>query len=189
MSSLLEHIHKSVSITDEEAEKVLAVFKPTKLKKKEILLYKGDLSTKMRFIEEGCLRVYNIDSNGQEHILQFGIEDWWVNDMYSYLTKTPAEYFIQAVEPSIVWQASRDALEELADSIPAVDRFFRIKLQYAYVALQNRTIRSMSLTAEERYVDFRTKFREIEQRVPQYMIAAYLGISPEHLSTLRKKLV
>lgn len=189
MVNLIEQFRKSVVITDEEGEEIQAAFKRTELKKKEILLYKGDLSTNMRFIEEGCLRVYNLDANGQEHILQFGIEDWWVNDLYSYLTRTPAEYFIQALEPSVVWQVHRDTLEELGSRIPALDRFFRIKLQYAYVALQDRTIRSMSLTAEERYLDFRTKYRAIEQRVPQYMVAAYLGITPEHLSSIRKKLV
>lgn len=154
-----------------------------------MLLFKGDVSNHMRFIEQGCLRAYNIDAAGNEHILQFGIEGWWVNDLYSYITQEPADGFIQALEPSRVLQIHRDKLNELFNTIPALERFFRLKIQSAYVALQERTIHSMSKTAEQRYLDFRHKYRDIEQRVPQFMVASYLGITPEHLSSLRKKLL
>lgn len=185
---LIAHIESIVPLSGAEAEKVLQAFHPKRLKKKEILLFKGDVSSHMRFIESGCLRSYYIDDASQERILQFGIEGWWVNDLYSYLTQTPAEYFVQAVEASTVLQIHRDSLENLFKQVPAMERFFRIKIQSAYVALQERTMRTMSQTAEQRYIEFRQKYREIEQRVPQYMVASYLGITPEHLSTIRKKL-
>lgn len=185
---LIAHIESIVSLSGADVEKVLQAFHPKRLKKKEILLFKGDISSHMRFIESGCLRSYYIDEAAQERILQFGIEGWWINDLYSYLTQTPAEYFIQAVEATTVLQIHRDSLETLFQQVPAMERFFRIKIQSAYVALQERTMRTMSQTAEQRYIEFRQKYREIEQRVPQYMVASYLGITPEHLSTIRKKL-
>ncbi|WP_222852071.1 Crp/Fnr family transcriptional regulator [Cyclobacterium plantarum] len=143
----------------------------------------------MRFVAEGCLKLYRIDDTGKEHILQFGIMGWWVNDLYAYLTQKPATFFIQAITDSTVLQVHRDQLNKLYDKIHMMDRFFRIKTQNGYVALQERTINSMSQTADECYFDFIRKYRNMEQQIPQYMIASYLGITPEHLSSLRKNLV
>lgn len=142
----------------------------------------------MQFIAEGCLRAYYMDEEAKEHIVQFGIEGWWVNDLYSYLAKTPAKQFLQALEKSTVLQINRDTLNILYKEVPAIERFFRLKFEKAYVAFQERTLDVMSKTAEERYLEFRTKYRDIEQRVPQYMVASYLGITPEFLSSLRKKM-
>ena len=189
MQLLIQQIQEQVSLSEKEARFVSESFVAKDLDKKEILLFKGDISNHMRFIEQGCLRAYNIDNAGNEHILQFGIEGWWVNDLYSYITQQPAQGFIQALEPSRVLQIHRDKLDELFKTIPAMERFFRLKIQSAYVALQERTIHSMSKPTEQRYLDFRNKYRDIEQRVPQYMLASYLGITPEHLSSLRKKLL
>jgi len=183
----IDHLRESVSFTSHEELLILEYFKVYELKKKEILLFAGDVSVHMQFIASGCLRAYYMDEDAKEHIVQFGIEGWWVNDLYSYLTQTPAKQFIQAIEPSIVVQIHRDKLNELYTKVPAIERFFRLKFERAYVALQNRTINSMSNTAQERYQKFLEKYRAIEQRVPQYMIASYLGITPEFLSTIRKK--
>ena len=187
MDRLILHLRDSILLTNHEVEIIKDSFKTITLKKKEILLYAGDVSLHMRFIAKGCLRSYYMDEEAREHIIQFGIEGWWVNDLYSYVTRTPAKQFIQAVENSVVLQIHRDTLDELYDQIPAIERFFRFKFEKAYVALQDRTINTMSKTAEERYFEFRSKYRNIEQRVPQYMIASYLGITPEFLSALRKK--
>ncbi|WP_417611909.1 Crp/Fnr family transcriptional regulator [Owenweeksia hongkongensis] len=189
MQLLIQHIQEQVSLSDEESHLISQTFTSKVLDKKEMLLFKGDVSNHMRFIEKGCLRAYNIDDAGNEHILQFGIEGWWVNDLFSCITQQPAQGFIQALEPSRILQIHRESLDELFKTVPVMERFFRLKIQSAYVALQERTIHSMSKTAEQRYLDFRNKYRNIEQRVPQYMVASYLGITPEHLSSLRKKLL
>jgi CRP-like cAMP-binding protein len=183
---LIEDITSLVDISEKELELVISSFKPKMIAKKEFLLNKGDVSNHMRFIAEGCLRSYTLDNNVQEHILQLGIKGWWINDLYSYLTKKPATHFVQAIQSSIVLQIHRDSLEKLYDQVPSLERFFRIKYQKAYTALQERHLDEMSLTAKERYEDFQKKYRDIEQSVPQYMIASYLGITPEHLSSLRK---
>lgn len=185
---LLTNIRALVPLSDEEALELASIVVPEKLGKRDILLSKDETSKHMRFIKKGCLRNYYLDSAGHEHVLQFGIEGWWVNDLHSYITQTPAQSYIQALEPSEVLQLPRKELLRLFDRIPTLERFFRIKMQSAYAALQERTVHSMSKTADQRYLDFRKKYRAIEQRVPQYMVASYLGITPEHLSSLRKNL-
>jgi len=185
---LIENIKELVTIPEKDIPLIIDAFKPKELAKKEILLFKGNTSNYMRFITKGCLRSYYINEEGQEYILQLGIENWWINDLYSYLTKTPAQHFVQALQPTTVLQVHRDTLENLFKSVPVMERFFRIKMQNAYVANQNRTLKSMSETAELRYINFIKKYRDIEQVVPQYMVASYLGITPEHLSTIRKSL-
>ena len=142
----------------------------------------------MRFVSDGCMKVYSVDEDGQEHILQFGISGWWINDLYAFLTATPATFFMQAITDSTVFQVHRDRLNQLYDEVPMMDRFFRIKTQNGYVALQERTIRSMSDSAELRYSEFINRYRDMEQQIPQYMIASYLGVTPEHLSAIRKKM-
>lgn len=185
---LIKHLRQTITLTNEEAVIVRNSFKEQHLEKKEVLLFAGEISSHMQFIAEGCLRAYYMDEEAKEHIVQFGIEEWWVNDLYSYLTKTPSKQFVQALEKSTILQIQQDTLNKLYDEVPAIERFFRLKFEKAYVAFQYRTIDAMAKSAEERYLEFRTKYRDIEQRVPQYMIASYLGITPEFLSALRKNL-
>lgn len=188
IDKLILHLRESITLTNEEEDIIIKSFKQKRLKKKEILLFAGDVSSHMRFISEGCLRSYYMDEEAREHIIQFGIENWWINDLYSYLTKSPAREFIQALENSVVLQIHRDTLNALFEQVPTMERFFRFKFEKAYVALQGRTISTMSKPSEERYLEFRSKYRDIEQSVPQYMIASYLGITAEHLSNIRKNL-
>lgn len=188
IDKLIVHFRKSITLSADEAKIVGGCFTIVEIKKKEILLFVGDHSSHMRFISEGCLRSYYMDGEAKEHVIQFGIEDWWINDLYSYLSNTPAKQFIQAIENSVILQIHKDKLNELYISVPTLERFFRLKFENAYVSLQERTINTMSKTAEERYIEFRSKYRDIEQRVPQYMVASYLGITPEFLSKLRKNI-
>ena len=183
---LISNIKSEVNLLPDHDELIKKSFKVKTLKRKEVVLYKGDVSSHMRFIAQGCLRAYYLDEQAKEHVIQFGIEGWWINDLYSYLTQTPARQFIQAIEPSLLVQVHRDSLLALFDQVPSVERFFRLKFEKAYVALQDRTINSLSKSAEERYEEFCKEHRDLEQRIPQYMLASYLGITPEFLSALRK---
>jgi len=185
---LLQNIRELVPINEEEALLIQEAFKPVQINKKDFYIRKGDLSSHMNFVADGCLKVYSIGEKDMEHILQFGITGWWVSDLYAYLTESPSTLFIQAITDSVVLQIHRDRLNTLYDEVPMMDRFFRIKTQNGYVALQDRTIRSMSEPAEQRYSEFVNRYRDMEQQIPQYMIASYLGITPEHLSAIRKKM-
>jgi len=185
LKPLIQNIRENVSISDTDLFIVLEAFTLKALAKKEILLFKGNVSNHMRFVSEGSLRSYYIEEDGEEHIIQFGIRGWWINDLYSYLTQKPATCFVQAIKPSKVLLIHRDQLNQLFDKVSFIERFFRIKFQNAYVALQERTLERMSLSAKERYEKFRKKYRDIEQSVPQYMIASYLNVTPEFLSSVR----
>lgn len=183
---LIAQMREIIPLSTSDSEAIVQKFKIKALKKKEFLLQPGEVSVHTRFVAQGCLRCYYIDDEGQERVLQFGIENGWINDLYSYITQTPAKFFLQAIEPSTVLQIHKDQLEQLFNEVPALERFIRLKVQKAYAILQERTINLMSCTAEERYTDFLTKYPNIEQRIPQYMIASYLRITPEFLSSIRK---
>lgn len=184
---LISHFRKTVSLSEMEIAEILPRVDIVSVDKKKFLLQPGQVSRHMRFVASGCMRSFYVDENNQEHTLQLGIENWWINDLYSYLSQQPSRMFLQAVENTVLIQISKNNLEELFRLVPAMSDFFRIKMQAAYVALQERTIENMSVDAYERYTRFRSDYRDIEQRVPQYIIASYLGVTPEFLSHLRKK--
>jgi CRP-like cAMP-binding protein len=186
-NQLIQHFRQNVQINELEEKLVNEYFYISEFKKKELILFKGETSSHMRFIVDGCLKTYHLNEEGKEQIVHFGIEGWWVNDLYSYLTLTPATQFIEALENGRLLKIHRDDLSKLFDKSQSIERFFRLKFQNAYVAFIDRTLNSISKTAEERYFEFCEKYREIEQRVPQYLLASYLGITPEFLSLLRKK--
>jgi CRP-like cAMP-binding protein len=186
-SSLIRHLSRCISLEPQEITLLTESFKPRHLKKKDFLLHQGEVSRFETFVNKGCLRAFYINNKGEEHIVQFAVEDWWIGDMYSFLTQTPAMYTIEALEDCELLQIDKNGLEELYLKLPKMERFFRIIIQNAFVASQKRIISAMSQTADERYLAFIEKYPAIEQRIPQYQVAAYLGITPEFLSRIRKK--
>lgn len=190
MFSLLRtHIEKRVHLTDEEFNICTKYFVPKKLKKHQFLLNEGDVCRHVGFVNSGCLREYEIDSRGTEHILQFAIEDWWVSDLHSFLSGLPAKYNIDALQDSEVLLLERSAREELLDNCPKMERFFRLLIEANYVAKQQRIADSLSASAEERYLKFIKTYPKIFEQVPQNQIASYLGITPQSLSRIRKELL
>lgn len=181
------HLRQTIQLDDNAVNSVLEVVEIVKLKRKELLLTPGQPSRHMRFIAEGSARCYYLDENSQEHTLQIGIENWWVNDLYSFLTQKDSHMYIQAIEPAVILQISQSNLEQLYIDVPEISTFFRIKIQSAYVALQERMIENLSTEVYTRYQKFIKEYRDIEQRVPQYIVASYLGVTPEFLSYLKKK--
>ncbi len=185
---LLQHVARHILLDPEEIDFFISLLQPRTLKRKEYLLQQGAVCKAESFVLKGCLRVYTIDDAGLEHVVLFGIEDWWVSDLYSFLTHTPATYFIDALEETEIVQISKANLELLYQRVPRFERFFRILFQNAYVAQQHRINQNLSFTAEDRYLHFIQKYPGLEQRIAQKQIAAYLGITPVFLSMLRRKL-
>ena len=130
------------------------------------------------FVLSGCLRSYYTDNKGFEHTVQFAMEDWWIGDMRSFITQTPAWLNIDALEDTEVLMLGKDALEKLYIEIPAFERYFRLRIQNAFVAEQQRTGFALSKTAEERYLAFVNKYPLLEQRIPQLHVASFLGHYP-----------
>ncbi|RYY38940.1 MAG: Crp/Fnr family transcriptional regulator [Chitinophagaceae bacterium] len=186
---ILSNINSRVQLDAEEQAYFVSLLQRKTLRKRQYLLQEGDVCRNEYFVTSGCLRAYTIDAKGGEHVLQFAVEDWWIGDMNSFLTQTPARLAIDALEDSEVLYLDKAAWETLLERVPKFDRFFRLLLQRAFVALQERVVASMSDSAEERYRRFRDRFPQLEQRVPQRQIASYLGIKPESLSRIRKQLM
>ncbi|MEJ2904278.1 Crp/Fnr family transcriptional regulator [Pedobacter panaciterrae] len=186
---ILQNITKYIPLDRTEADFFVSLLQSKTLKKRDYLLRQGDICKTENFIIKGCFRVYSIDENGVEHIVMFGIESWWISDLYSFLTQAPADYFIEALEDSEILQITRENLERLYEKVPKFERFFRIILQNAFITQQNRIKQNLSSSAEERYLYFIERYPQMAQRVSQKQVAAYLGITPVFLSMLRRKLV
>lgn len=185
---ILQNISRHIQLDKTETDFFISLLQSKKLKRKEFLLKQGDTCRTENFIVKGCLRTYTIDDNGIEHIVMFGIEDWWVGDLFSFLTQSPAAYFIDALEDTEILQISKANLDKLYKIVPKFERFFRLILQNAFIAQQKRINQSLSYTAQQRYLDFITKHPNLEQRLSQKQVSAYLGITPVFLSMLRKKI-
>lgn len=185
--TILKYVARYIELTPEETDIFTSLLTPRKVRKRQYLVQSGDICKAENFVVNGCLRSFYVDEKGEEYISQFAIEDWWITDLNSFLTQTPANYYVEALENSEVLQISYEAYHELLSRIPKFDRFFRIIIQKAYVATQQRIISTMSKTSEERYLEFVAHYPNIEQRVPQYMVAAYLGFTPEFLSKIRSR--
>lgn len=185
---LQKHVLKRIDPTKSELERLTAFFIPKRVRKHQFFLESGDVSRHIAFVVKGCLRSYSIDEAGEEHIGQFAIEDWWIGDLYSFFEEHPSTNTIDALEDSELLLLDRASMEKLCLTIPKFERFFRLILQANYVASQRRIMQSLSATAEERYLTFVKAYPAIFNRVPQKMIASYLGITPQSLSRIRRHL-
>ncbi len=184
---LFQKIEEKVRLTDEEKEICQSFFTPKKLRKRQYLLQEGDPCKYVAFVEKGMMRSYTVDDKGVEHISQFAFEGWWIGDQFSFLTGEPSVYNIDALEDCELLLLSKKAEEEMMEKIPAMERFFRILLQNSLIATQRRLMSSLSRTAEEKYNELVESCPTIPQRVPQHMMASYLGITPETLSRIRRQ--
>ena len=185
---LFKAINEKVSLSEEEQETCKAFFTFKKLRKKQYLLQQDDVCKYTAFVEKGALRAYTIDDKGYEHIIQFALEGWWISDIYSFLTGEPSSYNIEALEETELLLLTKTTNEEMLEKVAKMERYFRILSQKSLVALQRRLIGSLSQSAEEKYTKLVTSYPDIIQRVPQHMIASYLGITPETLSRIRKQM-
>lgn len=184
---LLAHINHYVKLTPEEERLLCDKIEPRALKKKEFLLEAGKHCHGNYFVVKGCMRLYFINSKLNEQILQFGIENWWITDQDSLMTGRPANCYIQAIEPSELLLLPEKNCTTLFAQVPRLETYFRIMMQKAYVAAQRRIGFIFNQTEEERYRGFISQFPGFVQRVPQYMLASYLGFTPQFLSRMRAK--
>ena len=187
LSPLLAHLGRFVSLTTTDIEKIERAFEVRNVKDKEHILVEGDVCREKYFIVSGCLRKYVNTEKGDKQIFQFAIENWWMTDYTSLESQRPSTCNIQAVEDSDFICISRERLERLYRDVPMLETYFRKILQRAYEASLTRIHLIFSYSGEERYRRFTSSFPEFVQRIPQYMLASYLGFTPEFLSKLRSR--
>ncbi|MBF9255028.1 Crp/Fnr family transcriptional regulator [Pontibacter sp. 172403-2] len=183
-----QKFNEKVPLTSEEQEQIKEYLTPKKLRKRQYILQEGDVCKAISFVEKGALRAYTVDENSNEHIIQFAIEGWTISDLFSFLTAEPATYNIDALEDAELLLITRTAHEELLRTQPKYEKYIRLLITGAYIALQRRLTSNISLPADERYTRFTETYPDIAQRVPQHMIASYIGLTPETLSRVRKKM-
>jgi CRP-like cAMP-binding protein len=183
---LREKINAITIITDEEFEYFKNLFIPKKLRKRQYLLQEGDVCKYQAFIVKGLLRSYTVDEKGNEHVLQFASEGWWLADLSSYLNNEPSFLNMDALEDVEILLLSKTSWESAMEKIPALEHYFRIIIQNHLVTTQKRLLESLSETAEEKYNRFIKIYPDCLHRLPQHMIASYLGVSRETLSRIRK---
>ncbi|MNL10465.1 Transcriptional activator protein Anr [compost metagenome] len=188
MDLLLKDILSKIKMPPEELETVRGFLLEKRIKKNEFLFRNGEVCNYDSFILSGALKAYYINPvSGKEEILFFAIESWWATDLDSFANRTPSIYNIQAVDEVLLVQIHHQSLQELLQKIPKMERYFRLILQGYLSSIQRRIILMNSTTAEERYLDFADRYPKIIQKVPQYLIASYLGITPEFLSRIRAR--
>ena len=186
---LFSKVEEKIKLSDVEKDICKSLFSPKKLRKRQYILQQDDICKNLIFVEMGILRSYSVDSKGNEHILQFAPEGWWISDVYSFLTGEAAVYNIEAIEDSELLLISRSSLDELYERVPKFERYFRLLSQANMVATHRRLTASLSDSADEKYIRLLSAYPNIVARVPQHMIASYLGITPETLSRVRKRIV
>lgn len=186
---LRKKIASIIEINDEDFDFLRSLFLPKKIKKRQYFLQEGDICKYQAFIEKGILRSYTVDEKGSEHILQFASEGWWMADLSSYLTNEPSFLNVDAIEDSELLLITKPSWELAMQKIPSLEHYFRIILQNHLVATQKRLLQSLSETAEQKYLRFIDTYPDCLSRVPQHMIASYLGIKRETLSRVRKQMV
>lgn len=183
------HVNEKVLLTQEEQQSIKTFFSPKKLRKKQYLLQEGDVCKYMAFVEKGLLRSYNVDDKGYEHMIQFAWDGWWISDTYSFLSIEPAAYNIDAIEDAELLLISLPHFEEMTLKVPKMERYFRILFQNNIISKERRLLSSITYSAEEKYLKLSETNPELIQRIPQNLIASYLGITPETLSRIRKNLL
>ncbi len=183
-----QKFNEKVALTKEEQDVIKSYLTPKKLRKKQYLLQEGDVCKVVAFVEKGALREYSLNENGNEHIIQFALEGWTIADLYSFITGEPATYNIDALEDAELVLISKKAHDELLQKEPKYETYTRLNITGAYLAMQKRLTSIISLPLGERYSDFITLYPDVVQRVPQHMIASYMGLTPETLSRVRRKM-
>jgi len=185
--NLKKHIRKFIKITDEDYLKILPYFTIIETPKKQNLLTEGKICTNNYFVSKGCLRMFFINEKGIEQTIQFALENWWIADYASFSSQKPSEFYIQAVEKSEIVALDFSAQEELLQQFPAMERYFRLVHQRAHAAAQFRIKNLYTMSREDLYHQFNKLYPEFVQRIPQYLLASYLGFTPEYLSEIRSK--
>ena len=176
-----------MSLNEQEAAVLTSFLRPKHIRKKDYLLREGEVCTANYFVLKGCLRMYFIREDGVEQITQFAIENWWMTDFQSLDWRQPTRFCIQSIEPSSLAVLDRDNIAPLCDRLPQIDRYLRLVVQRAFAAAQQHRFYLLADTSEERYLRFTTGFPEFIQRIPQYMVASYLGFTPEFISKLKSR--
>ncbi len=184
---LVKYVKNFVSLDNAETEQFTSCFEEIQVKKRQFIVQPGFINRHRTFVVKGAFRSYIINNEGKEQTLQFAIENWWVSDFNSYIYQQPATHFIVALEDSSILQINYPQEKELKEINHKFETFFRIMAEKGLAFEHRRILFNLTNTAEARYENFLLNFPNFVQRVPQYALASYLGMTTEFLSRIRNK--
>jgi len=185
---IIEYFSKLLPLDSDEIDAVKTAFIERKIKRRQFILQEGDVCKLNTFVVEGCFRMYFVDEKGKEHNIQFAVENWWIGDIGSFHSEEPSKLYIEAIENSVILQIKKQDQLDLFVNHPKFNQIFRVFTENALVAYQRRVLQNISSTAEERYLDFVKRYPYFFNRISNVQIASFLGVTPEFLSTIRKKI-
>ncbi|MBQ0786250.1 MAG: Crp/Fnr family transcriptional regulator [Oceanihabitans sp.] len=186
--SITKHIHTHIQPTAQDMQVFRSVLMEVSIAKGQFLLKPGTNVKHQYFVIKGCLKAYYLDEKGTKHIIQFAIENWWIGDFEAFYNQAPAKLYIEAIEDAQLLAIPYDGLQKIYKEVPIFERYFRILITKAFIAQSKRILSTQEKNTQQRYLEFCTSYPQIEDRVANYDIANYLGVSPENLSRARKKL-
>ena len=186
--TIINYFSSILPLDSEEIDAINKTFKERRIKRRQFILQEGDVCKLNTFVVEGCFRMYFVDEKGKEHNIQFAVENWWIGDIGSFHSEEPSKLYIEAIENSIILQIKKQDQLDLFLNHPKFNRIFRVFTENALVTYQRRVLQNISSTAEERYLDFMKRYPYFLYRISNVQIASFLGVTPEFLSTIRKKI-
>jgi len=182
---LIDHITSKITLSEDEAKEFISFFKVTRVKKRQFIIQPDFIPKYRNYVVQGAFRAYVVADEGEEHTIQFAVEDWWISDYSGYIFQQPASMFVMALEDSVIVQIDYESEQKLKASHHKYETFFRVMAERSVAAMQKRLISNLTKTAEERYQEFEKKYPLIVQRVPQYALASFLGMTTQYMSKLR----
>ncbi|MCL7764161.1 Crp/Fnr family transcriptional regulator [Polaribacter sp. Z014] len=185
--SITNHINNHITPTTIDLEFFNALLTETSIPKGQFLLLPRAIVNQEYFVVKGCLKAYYSDDKGHRHIIQFAVENWWIGDFDAFYNQIPSILHIEAIEDSKLLSISYNNLQKIYDEAPVFERYFRILTTKAVIAQRKRILSTLEKNTQERYLEFCSSYPNIENRVPNYDIANYLGVSPENLSRVRRQ--
>lgn len=188
METFRVHLDKFIKIDDKEFASIFSYFQVLEVKKKESLMRDGEICKYKYFVLKGCLRKFFVNEKGIEQTTEFAIENWWIADNSAFEQQVKSDFNIQAVEKSMIVVIDCQSQELLLQKHPVMERYFRMVYQRAYAAAEKRIRYLYEMSKEEYYIHFSTLYPWFTQRIPQYLLASFLGFTPEYLSEIRAKL-
>lgn len=185
---MIHNIFSNAELSEEQLAIIENRLKYVSVDKGELLLRESQPVPNQYYVLKGCLRTYHIDNTGKEHTIQFAINDWWISDYTAFFTGGVSSLNIECIQDAELVVLSRESMEKLYTEVPAVETYFRIKMERFFASFQKRILSNLSSTAKERYIGFINTYPNIEALVKNYHIASYLGITTESLSRIRKEM-
>jgi len=186
IQSLQNQLIEKHSFTEKEADFFVSHFTERKVKKRQFIIQPDFIAKYRVYVVQGTFKAYVIGNDGQENTISLAMDGWWISDPNSYIYQQPATMFVEALEDSLILQLDFEKEQILKSHSHKFETFFRTVAERGLAFMQRRLIASLTLAAEERYEQFAEKYPDFLQRVPQFAIASYLGMTTQYLSRIRK---